>query len=141
MRVGNIPPVEVRRPSQRAASPSPVRAGARLLRILPGRGAVLFPKQYVEVGGVFHACLARQLADGAWVACQQRGDLFDKYSEQLGMDYRDLNELKLLEPYLKLIKENEPDIIPLQSIVASWNKTAWEIATGVSTTRKPGSSG
>ena len=60
-----------------------------------------------------------------------KADLFDKYKAQLGKDYKELTDLKSLEPYLALIKESEPDTTPLQSLVGAWNKTAWEIATGV----------
>ncbi len=36
-------------------------------------------------------------------------DLVDKY----GIDYKNMNDLKSLEPYLEALKQNEPDVIPM----------------------------
>jgi putative aldouronate transport system substrate-binding protein len=60
-----------------------------------------------------------------------KADLVDKY----GLDYRAISDLKGLEPYLKTLKENEPDITPLfiqlSRPVATLEPNAVDITVGI----------
>ncbi|MDR1061605.1 MAG: hypothetical protein LBL83_10465, partial [Clostridiales bacterium] len=60
-----------------------------------------------------------------------KGDLVDKY----GLDYRSISSLAGLEPYLKTLKESEPDITPLFSqfgkSVATLEPDAIDITVGI----------
>jgi putative aldouronate transport system substrate-binding protein len=60
-----------------------------------------------------------------------KADLADKY----GLDYKAIHDLKGLEPYLKTLKENEPDITPLfiniSRPVATLEPSASDLSVGI----------
>ncbi len=55
-------------------------------------------------------------------------ELVEKYD----FDYRSVKHLRDTEPFLELIKENEPDITPLFGSPGCWNTRAVSITSGIS---------